>query len=507
MTIKLRFPSPRKHIATALIAAAIAATAQAEIKGEIQSLAVLPLANLTGDASLDWLSVALQDSLTVDLWNVPAVQTLAFPQFNKNVADFCPGMRVACVAALDGRRAWNIAQKTSADRYLGGSYRKHGDHIEVVLTEKITADNALKGETRFAAPLSHLLAASSQALLRRLAAEKLPVTSAAKNRILAPKTTSLEAWRLNAEGYLLQQGFDGAGRYQEADRPLDLPSLRVATGASDEQIKARQADIMARWQAALEQAVAADPKYAEAWNNLGYRLGWHRREESAGLSASAFSRPAFEKALSLKPQLIDALIGMAQSSEGAARLDYVRQAVELNGAIEPHVKFLARSITKELQSLTAAGRKDAAEQFSERWAQWLKNFPGQPELRFSVGFNLAIEFKDTNPTLARRMLTVLETAPGKVSADFEMLMLVVLVGLDLQESNTDTFQARAARGMALLPHVDDASVAAMVGQFFGLTYIAMSNKAEASKVVARLASGARPEWRPCHARPPGAQER
>jgi len=79
-------------------------------------IAVFPLHNATGDAALDWISIGLQDSLTVDLWYVSALQTQALVQMTEAMQAVCPDVTLACIAGQD-RATWQAQAKTLPQRY------------------------------------------------------------------------------------------------------------------------------------------------------------------------------------------------------------------------------------------------------------------------------------------------------------------------------------------------------------------------------------------------------
>ncbi|HRY15456.1 MAG TPA: tetratricopeptide repeat protein, partial [Candidatus Competibacteraceae bacterium] len=286
-------------------------------------IAVFPLHNATGAAEWDWISIGLQDSLTVDLWYVSALQTKALSQMTEAVQAVCPDVTLTCIARQD-RATWQAQAKTLSDGgFLWGEYRRDGETWVLRLGwYNLEEDAPLAEQTVRGASLPVLLAASTAGLQAMLAARGIPVTDAEQARMTAPKTTVATAWEQNARGYWAQ--------------------IRWGLAADEAESTARAAV----WEQHLRAAVEAGPDYAEAWNNLG----WQRYVLKAyGDAASPTSSPinarlAFQQALRHKPALIDALMGQGATLQALDRvadaLPWYEQAVALNPSLTHHRETL-----------------------------------------------------------------------------------------------------------------------------------------------------------------------
>jgi len=286
-------------------------------------IAVFPLRNATGEAGLDWVSMGLQDSLTVDLWYVSALETRELPQMTEAVQAVCPDVTLACMA--EQKIATWQAQATAHGYggFLWGEYWRDGDAWVLRLGwYGLAGDTPLAEHTERGASLPNLLAASTVSLQAILAAQGIAVTDAERARMSTPKTTVAAAWEHNARGYWAQ--------------------IRWILAADEAQRTAR----VATWERDLRAAVEADPDYAEAWNNLG----WQRYALKAyGDAASPAPSPtnarfAFQQALRYKPDLIDARVGQgatlqALEKKTEALADY-EKAVALNPSLAHHRKAL-----------------------------------------------------------------------------------------------------------------------------------------------------------------------
>ena len=276
-------------------------------------VAVFPLRNATGEAGLDWISVGLQDSLTVDLWYVAALHTKALPQMPELLRAVCPDPTLACVAGQTLATWQGQAKAQGYGGFLWGEYRRDGDALALRLGwYGLDGDAPLAEHTVRGSSPPELLAAATEGLRALLAARGVAVTEAEQARMKAPKTRVAAAWEQNALGYWEQ--------------------IRYHLAAADAQRAARAAV----WEQHLRAAVQADPDYAEAWNNLGWRQFILRNNSEA--------IHAFQKALRSKPEMIGAQVGMggalAEQGKVADALPWFEQAVALSPALIPHIEAL-----------------------------------------------------------------------------------------------------------------------------------------------------------------------
>jgi tetratricopeptide (TPR) repeat protein len=263
------------------------------------SLVVLPLKNDTGDESLDWLSVGLQDAMTIDLWYVKGLNTLAVSQYISAAGTFPKG-----ISEYSRHEALDLGKELSLDQVWVGSYKNSEN--DTIIVEIKGVDVATGNEVfnkDMSGPLEDLPSLEPVLVMEILKELNIQVSEKAENRMTGVKTKSLAAFELNARGYHVQHKLSlirERGKYYE------------------------------EWVSLLRRAVREDPDYAEAWNNLGWAL------RTSGLHPMATD--AFTRALKLKPYLIDANMGMGVEMKfdrkGAGKaLSYIGKAVDLNRSL------------------------------------------------------------------------------------------------------------------------------------------------------------------------------
>ncbi|MBF0497923.1 MAG: tetratricopeptide repeat protein, partial [Deltaproteobacteria bacterium] len=265
--------------------------------------AIFPLENATGKPELDWLSIGLQDSLTVDLWYVSALNTKALTAFVDEIGKVCPKMGIDCVGKLKLTDWQTMAGNAKLDKFIWGSYRQEGGQVAVTLRLYQGPAWTVQGEVSFTAPLDGLMKEATNQLQGFLAAQGVTVKSEEKDRILTTKTGHIGAWEQNAQGFWWQQKYSA----DEKNRPTLAPV----------------------WEKYLMEAVRLDPNYAEAWDNLGCQRITAEKWDTAA--------QAFTQALKLKPYLVDANAGMGyaliQKKEPLTNIPYLKQAINFNPAL------------------------------------------------------------------------------------------------------------------------------------------------------------------------------
>ncbi|MCP5420172.1 MAG: tetratricopeptide repeat protein [Gammaproteobacteria bacterium] len=303
---------------------------------------VFPLRNATGDAGLDWVSIGLQDSLTVDLWYVSALQTISLAQTPKSVQAVCPDPTLTCVAGQNWA-VWNEQAKAyNYGGFLWGEYRRDGDAWVLRLSwYSPDGDAPLAERTVRGVSLPELLTAATEGLQALLADYGIAVLPEEQARMNVPKTRVAAAWEQNAQGYWEQ--------------------IRFRLAADEAQRTARAAV----WERHLSAAVAADPDYAEAWNNLGYQHFITRDRADA--------QAAFERALKIKPTLIDALIGRGKvfqtQEKPTEALPWYERAVALNPSLANHRKILLDTYVATSQPAAGLAQLAALNAHLQRYAR------------------------------------------------------------------------------------------------------------------------------------------
>jgi TolB-like protein len=227
--------------------------------GSATTLAILPFQNLGGDASLDYLSLALPDEVATTLSYVPGLAIRPFASTRKYAGK-----------DTDPQTAGRELQVSDV---LTGHFLKEADKLQVTLEVVDTAGNRLLWRDSTAAPASDLIGLREE-ISGRIRRGLFPILGATARPADAAATQPK-----NGEAYDLY--------------------LRSAALSSDGD-RNRQALQM------LERAVGLDATYAPAWNALGKRYYYDQAYADGGEPALQRSRAAYERALSLDPNFTEA---------------------------------------------------------------------------------------------------------------------------------------------------------------------------------------------------------
>jgi serine/threonine protein kinase len=223
------------------------------------TLAVLPFQNLSGDASLDYLGMALSDEVATTLSYVPSLAirpSASTRKYAKGDVDPQAAGRELKVADV-----------------LTGHFLKEGGHLQVTLEAVDIESNRLLWRDSSSAPAADLIGLREQ-ISGRLRQGLLPLFGASSDAAARASTRPT-----NPEAY-------------------DL--FLKASALSRDPFPNKQAIPL------LERAVALDPSYAPAWNDLGKRYYYDGAYSDGGARAFERSRAAHERSHRLDPALIDA---------------------------------------------------------------------------------------------------------------------------------------------------------------------------------------------------------
>ncbi len=221
------------------------------------SIAVLPFQNLTGDASKDFLGMALADEVATALSYAPSLSLrpmAATRRFAKEADPLAAGQQLKVANLVTG----TIAQE--------------GDQIRVSLEAIEVEGNRLRWRESDVLPARDMIPMRER-IVARVRQGLLPLLGATATAESSTKPMNTEAYDL----YL---------------RAIALPS-DVAPTAQALQM--------------LERSVALDPQYAPAWIELSRR--WYRTAQYAGGGKAAVQRSesTAQRALALDPNLTDAM--------------------------------------------------------------------------------------------------------------------------------------------------------------------------------------------------------
>jgi TolB-like protein len=285
----------------------------------LTTIAVLPFQNLGGDASTDYLRLALPDEIATTLSYVPSLAIRPFASTQK----YAKG-------SVDPQAA---GRELQVDEVLTGHFQKEGSDLRVTVEVVDTGKNRLVWRDTSSAPAGDLIALREQ-IASRLRQGLFPLfggSAAGAEASTRPK---------NAEAYDLY--------------------LRSKALTSDLEPN-RQGIAM------LERSVGLDPDYAPAWAALALRYYYDSSYGAIGPESDAgFDRAAadYEKALSLDPNLTEAAQGLiVHATEGGDLLEADRKARELlrRRPKDPNALFSVAYVLRYAGLLDEAARQcDAA---------------------------------------------------------------------------------------------------------------------------------------------------
>jgi DNA-binding winged helix-turn-helix (wHTH) protein/tetratricopeptide (TPR) repeat protein len=295
-----------------------AAAAPAPVR-DTAAVAVLDFENVSGDASLGWLSSGIAETVTNDL----RAATL-------RVID---RVRVVEATGRIGRDLPKLAGALGIDLAVVGSFQRAGDRLRI--TGRVL--DAASGETKADAKADGALEQVFE-LQDRIVAQlsnALGTTKAPPSQARHRETSSLEAYQAFTEGRVRLESLDSSrvpGAIADFERAVTLDSRYAAAHVGlanarfwqHEMSRARnQPDgaLLARAIDHVRRAIELDRDFAEAHATLAFLL------VSAGRSAEALA--AAHRAVSIDPGYWGHQFRLAHAAWGEERLSALGRAVEL----------------------------------------------------------------------------------------------------------------------------------------------------------------------------------
>jgi TolB-like protein len=220
------------------------------------AIAVLPLQNMNGDFSVDYLRFALADEIDNVLTHSRALDVRPSGATRKYVSP-----------DIDPQQ---VGKDLRVGSVLTGHFLRQGDHLLVTLEATETKTNRMLWQTNFTSSSEDLIALQSQ-LANQIRQGLLPILGASGSYLdTSTRPKSQEAYDL----YL---------------HSLALPH---DAGPNKDAI------------AVLEHVVQTDPNYAPAWEELGLRSYFDADYSNGGEKMFQQSNTASERALALDPNRI-----------------------------------------------------------------------------------------------------------------------------------------------------------------------------------------------------------
>jgi eukaryotic-like serine/threonine-protein kinase len=248
------------------------------------AVAVLPFQNLTGDAGLDYLPIALSDQVATVLSYAPSLAVRPFSSTRRySTADTDP-----LVAGKD----------LKAMHVVTGSIMREGLNLRVTMEAVDVANNRVSWRESITVPSQEMLRLQDQ-LSSRLRSGLVPA--------------------LGARAV-------GGGVRSSDPRAYEL--FMRATASSYDEAEGNETGIEL-----LQQATQRDPNFASAWEKLSERFYYKAQYFGGGEREYEFSREAAERAVQLDADSSNAIVSLiALRVEGG----------ELDGAYDAARQFVAR---------------------------------------------------------------------------------------------------------------------------------------------------------------------
>jgi len=246
-----------------------------------RTIAVLDFSNVTGDADVAWLAAGIAETVTNDLRAIGALR----------VIDRSLVPKVAATDGLDRLPASGV------NLVVAGGFQRAGDQLRITARVFDTATRAVVAQAKTDGALTDVFHLQDRLVLELSSSLEIVVTAAARERISARETASLDAYRALTEGRLKLEMLDAA------------------------QVPAAVAD--------FERALALDAQYALAHVGLAHAHFWrfqasrahNQPDRDALVAAIAHARAAAE----IDPNLAEAHAALAlllssadQSAEAVA---------------------------------------------------------------------------------------------------------------------------------------------------------------------------------------------
>jgi tetratricopeptide (TPR) repeat protein/predicted Ser/Thr protein kinase len=337
-----------------LLAPSVASTRS----GPVVSLAIVPLRNASGDASLDWLGSTLAEILNTEVGQSARVRTISPDRVHQVLSD----LRISPSTTLDAGTLARLAESSSADTIVSGEFVRFGNQIRIDATlqdlkherrvplkidaggEKDIPDAA----SRLANAIRQNLSVSPDVIKELKASAFQPSTQSVvalreynqgsellRNGKNLEAVKQLEAATKDDPGFSLAysklaQAYANLGHDNEAEQ-ASKKAVELAENLPEAEkylVAAAHAQIMKDYRKAIE---AYETLARLSPDNTDVQLTLARNYENSNDFANA--RKHYERVLALNPQDLAALVAMGRvevmSGNDQASLDPLTRALSL----------------------------------------------------------------------------------------------------------------------------------------------------------------------------------
>lgn len=248
-------------------------------RGGIESIAVLPFANRSGNPDLDYLTDGLAESLINTLTNIEGLRVVPrASSFRYREADLA-----------------NVRRELNVRAALTGRIRVVGDVVNLQVELIDLAKDAQLWGRQFQAPLRGIFALEEELSLDVVTALRLRITGETDRRLRKRYTESAAAWQLYLKGRhhwnrRTAEGIERAIFFFESAIDADSAYAPAYSGLADSYIALASRDLypslqlMPKAETAARRALELDSELAEAHASMGaihevFHWNWDRVQE------------------------------------------------------------------------------------------------------------------------------------------------------------------------------------------------------------------------------------
>jgi DNA-binding winged helix-turn-helix (wHTH) protein/Flp pilus assembly protein TadD len=357
----------------ALAPASLAPTTERRVERRTPAVAVLDFENVSGDASLAWLSSGIAETVTNDL----RAATL-------RIID---RVRVVEAAGRAGRDLAALRAALDIDLAVVGSFQRAGDRLRVTARVVDAATGVAQADAKADGPLEQVFE-----LQDRIVAQFTHALDAARpgggSQRHHHETSSLEAYQVFTEGRVRLESLDASlvpGAIADFERAVALDprygaahvGLANARFWQYEMSRAKNqpdAALLARAIDHVRRAIELERDLAEAYATLAFLL------VSAGRSGEALT--AARRAVALEPGYWGNQFRLAHAAWGEERLEALSRAMELYpdfpfAHFEAAMVHIARGALDRAESVLREGtivqdrQADLKQRYPAKGLHWL----------------------------------------------------------------------------------------------------------------------------------------
>ena len=329
----------------------------------IESIAVLPLENLTGDVEKEYFVDGATDELIGQLGQISALRVISrqsvmrYRESNKLLPE--------------------IAKELNVDAVVVGSVQQAGDtvRIRIQLIDALPEEQNLWGQT-YERPMTEVLAMYNEVARAIVNEVQITLTPKEETRLASALQINPQAYEAYLKGMshlykLTPPELDAALYYFEQALEIDPNYALAYTGISFVWIGRQQMGLLIPSEAtpkakeAAQRALELDDTLAEVHYTLGIIRTWSDWDWEGG-------EQAFKRALELKPNFAEALVYYSHLLCYMGRLDEALASAERAVQLDPLNSII---LTISAGTLTYLGRYDDA---IERYQYALGTSPNDP---------------------------------------------------------------------------------------------------------------------------------